>query len=314
MRPLKRYFNPHVKDEKRGLWNVFLWQVGYYNDSQKPLDVPPDFSYPLPEQESSSYAATWINHSTFLVQMDGVHILTDPVWGTRCSPLPLIGPKRQHKPPMSLDELPPIDFVLISHNHYDHLDAPTVKSLSKRFPHITWIVPEGVGAWFVARGMTRIVELSWWKSQELGSEWKVTAVPAQHFSGRRGYDMNSTLWAGWVIENGKKTCYFVGDTGYNTWDFQDIGKKWPSIDLSLIPIGSYAPRKFMAPVHVEPKDAVRIHQDVGSRLSLAMHWKTFRLSDEPAHLPPYDLFLSMQEAGLNPCSFLAPPPGHTIFF
>lgn len=266
---------------------------------------------------------TWVNHSTFLIQIEGVHILTDPIWSDRCSPLKKLGPKRHHPPPFRISELPRIDYVLISHNHYDHLDKDSVLKLFKRFPEITWIVPMGVKAWFLKKGISKILELSWWDEFSIASKshphlnLKVTAVPSQHFSGRRGYDLNQTLWVGWVVECERqkkplKRFYFVGDTGYNHYDFKKIGEKWGSMDLSLIPIGSYSPRKFMSPVHIDPQSAVQIHQEVGSHLSIGMHWKTFRLSDESPHQPPYDLFVSLQKRGIDPLSFLVLEPGHAI--
>lgn len=311
---LKRYQNPYIKNARRSLWDVILWQIGYYNDPNPPPPMPKDFSYPLPTPQHSFYTATWINHSTYLLKMNAVHILTDPIWSARCSPLPFLGPKRQHPPPLSLENLPVIDYVLISHNHYDHLDAPTVDRLFRLFPDITWLVPKGLGNWFRKRKIIRYIECDWWESVSLQPGWRCTAVPAQHYSGRKGIDVNKSLWAGWVIENGEKNCYFAGDTGYNPYDFQAIGGAWKAMDLSLIPIGCYVPRKFMSPVHIEPKDAVRIHQEVGSRLSLGTHWNTFRLSSEPKNRPPYDLFLAMQAAGLDPHTFLAPPPGYPISF
>ncbi len=298
---------------RRNFLDVLLWKIGYYDDPQ-PVQLPPeDFDYPLPARalDPQQPTAVWINHSTFLLSVDGVHILTDPIWSDRCSPLQCLGPVRRHAPPLLLSQLPRIDYVLISHNHYDHLDKKTVLALFFLYPSIVWIVPQGVKKWFVKLGIAQVIELGWWQSAS-DSRLKATAVPAQHFSGRKGYDLNKTLWVGWVVETATRCIYFAGDTGYNAHDFKEIGAKWSKIDLSLIPIGSYVPRRFMSPVHIEPRDAVKIHQEVGSRLSLAIHWKTFRLSDEPLHQPPYDLFMALKQQGLDPASFLAPPPGHAI--
>lgn len=312
MKKASRFVNPHVEELRRTLWDLLRWWTGAYKDPLPP-PVPASFVYPVPSAvfDPKAPSVNWINHSTFLIQIAGVNFLTDPIWSSRC--FRFIGPKRRHMPPVSLDKLPPIHYVLISHDHYDHLDLSTVRALKKLYPEICWLVPLGVKKWFAKEGITNVKELSWWEEVMLG-DFTFTAVPAQHFSGRRGSDLNQTLWAGWVVENKreKKRFYFVGDTGYNPVDFKRIGEKWKYMDLSLIPIGSYSPRKFMSPVHIEPRDAVRIHQEVGSLLSIAMHWKTFRLSDEPMNQPPYDLFLSLQSQGVEPTEFLALEPGHAL--
>lgn len=310
-----RYLNPHIENIRRNPKDFLMWSLGFFRDV--PFEkVPEGFSYPMPDQEFDSKKpwAMWIGHSTYLISVAGKNILTDPIWSNRCSPVPFFGPKRKHSPPMPLDQLPSIDYVLISHDHYDHLDRVTVEKLNSQFPSILWVVPRGVKKWFERMGVKRVIELSWWDEQDIDSAFKVTAVPAQHFSGRKAPDLNKTLWAGYVLEDllTSKTLYFVGDTGYNEHDFKEIGRKFNDIDLSLIPIGAYSPRVFMAPVHVEPKDAVRIHAEVGSNLSLGMHWKTFRLSEEPANQPPFDLFCSMKREKLDPHTFLAPEPGHKI--
>ncbi|NGX27354.1 MAG: hypothetical protein K940chlam6_01288, partial [Chlamydiae bacterium] len=279
-----RYINPHIDNIRRKPRDFLLWSLGYFRDV--PFDrVPEGFSYPIPDLDFDPKKpwAMWIGHSTYLLSVVGKHILTDPIWSKRCSPVPFFGPKRKIPPAIPLEQLPQIDYVLISHDHYDHLDRRTVERLHSRFPNILWVVPHGVKKWFKNLEIKRVIELSWWEEIDVDSIFKVTAVPAQHFSGRKTPDLNRTLWAGYVMEDllTAKIFYFVGDTGYNEHDFKKIGEKFEKIDLSLIPIGAYSPRKFMAPVHVEPKDAVKIHSDVDSKLSLGMHWKTFRLSEEP---------------------------------
>lgn len=306
------FVNPHIENIRRRPKDFALWMLGYFRDQPFEL-VPEGFSYPIPEGEHDPQKpwAMWIGHSTYLISEGGRHFLTDPIWSNRCSPVPLFGPKRKCPAAMPIEALPTIDYVLISHDHYDHLDLRTVERLHERFPDILWIVPHGVKKWFEKQRILKVVELNWWDDVGVDSIFKVSAVPAQHFSGRRSPDINSTLWAGYVVENlvTSKTFYFVGDTGYNEVDFRAIGKQFQNIDLSLVPIGAYSPRKFMAPVHIEPKDAVRIHQDVASKLSLGMHWKTFRLSEEPVNQPPFDLYKAMKENNLDPAAFLAVDPG-----
>jgi N-acyl-phosphatidylethanolamine-hydrolysing phospholipase D len=201
--------------------------------------------------------------------------------------------------------------VLISHNHYDHLDAKTVKHIHAFHPDVQWIVPLGLSGWFRKRGIHAVHELDRWNSYS-AKNCKITAVPAQHFSGRGLFDKNNTFWNGYVVEwrglEGKRF-YFTGDTGYNLIDFKEIGSQWPHMDLSLIPIGTYVPQQFMQPVHCSPWEAVEIHQEVRSKLSIGMHWKTFCLSDEAPEAPPYDLYLSMQARKVSLGTFLALDPG-----
>ncbi len=317
----RRFFNPHVKETRRTIFDVILWKLGHYADPLPP-PIPKDFVYPLPQNilKSEEPTVTWINHSTALVKIDGFHLLTDPVWSKRCSPVSFAGPKRRHSPGIEFSVLPQIDLVLISHDHYDHLDKPTVEALHKRFPKILWLVPAGVKEWFKKRGIENVIELGWWEETEIDFpqfKLRATGVPAQHFSGRSAVGINPTLWLGWVIEfvrqkGENKRLYFVGDTGYNPYDFKAIGARWKAVDLSLIPIGSYSPRKFMKSVHVEPEDAVRIHADVHSKLSIGIHWKTFNLSDEPMQQPPYDLFCALEKQKIDPKTFVALEPGHAI--
>jgi N-acyl-phosphatidylethanolamine-hydrolysing phospholipase D len=312
-----RFLNPHTPKVKRGLWHVLLWQLGYYDEVAPVLPVPEDFAYPnaqLPV-DFSAPTVTWINHTTFLVRLNGVSLLTDPLWSDRCSPLGFIGPKRLFEPPIPLDTLPQIDYVLISHDHYDHLDRKTVIRLAKQYPELTWLVPLGVSRLLRRWGIRRIVELDWWQTYE-AKGLSFTAVPAQHFSGRTLLDSNQTLWCGWVVRDGRpgqqRCLYFAGDTGYNPIDFKKIGGHLGSFDLSLIPIGAYLPRAFMSPVHASPEDAVAIHVDCRSTLSVASHWGTFRLSSESSYQPPYDLYLTLLEKGLPHETFRVLEPGQSV--
>lgn len=284
--------------------DLFLWVMGKYDDDAPKLAPPGDFVYPGTAKcfVRNCPSAVWIGHSTYLIEVGNLVILTDPVWDSHCSPVPLKPFRRYSEPPIALADLPPVDLVLLSHNHYDHLDAKTVKVLHQFHPGVEWIVPEGLGGWFKRKGIGPVKELSWWARHE--GKCAVTAVPAQHFSGRSLWDKNRTHWNGYVVEVGGKKLYFTGDTGYNGKDFKAIGARFGGMDLSLIPIGAYSPQKFMQPVHVNPFEAVQIHQEVKSKLSLGMHWNTFRLSEEPIDRPPYDLYLAMKEKQLSFDSFL----------
>jgi N-acyl-phosphatidylethanolamine-hydrolysing phospholipase D len=314
---LKRFCNPHAAIRHNHFKQVLLWKFGWYNDFGERCAIPKDFIFPCPQETFKREAASvqWINHDTFLISYRGVHILTDPVWSQRCSPIAFIGPKRVHKPPVAIQDLPRIDFVVLSHDHYDHLDRYTVLQLVRKFPDIEWIVPKGVKAWFQRRGIHRVVELAWWESYHSISAGSIrfTAVPAQHFSGRSIFNQNKTLWMGVVVEfDSDKKLYFAGDTGYNSKDFKKIGETWGGFDLSLIPIGAYMPRKFLRPIHADPADAVTIHQDVRSKLSIGMHWQTFSLGDELDLQAPYELFKALQEQQINPNQFRVLEPGHAI--
>jgi N-acyl-phosphatidylethanolamine-hydrolysing phospholipase D len=303
-----RFINPYVEDRKHNLWDVICWHFGYYDEP--PAYPPPDFSYPAkpPSFIPTQPSAVWIGHSTYLIQIDGITFLTDPHLTTYCAPIPIRSLRRRHNPGLEIDELPPIDVILLSHDHYDHLDKKSINLLQRRHPNITCLVPHGLAKWFRRQGIKNVFEMNWGETHQ-NPRFRATAVPAQHFSGRSLWDNNRTLWCGYVVECKGKTFYFVGDTGYNPYDFKEIGNRWPSIDLTLIPIGAYAPRRFMKAIHISPEEAVQLHSDVRSRLSLGMHWKTFWLSDEPLELPPYDLFLAMKERQLPFETFLPIEPG-----
>jgi len=310
-----RFVNPHIKDIKRNLWDAVLWRLGFYREKHPRLAPPRGFFYPANPMSLADPlrpSALWVGHSTFIIQVNGLTFLTDPVFSSYCSPIHFQVFRRQQDLAITIDDLPAIDCVLISHNHYDHLDENSVMQLHRRNSDIIWIVPQRVSNWFKKRGIHTVQELDWNQSHRVNLHCKITAVPAQHFSGRHLWDKNRTLWCGYIVECQDKKFYFVGDTGYNPIDFKEIGKKWPGVDLSLIPIGVYVPQKFMQPVHVNPHEAVKIHCDVGSRLSLGMHWKTFCLSEEPTDLPPYDLYLAMKEQGLAYETFLPIEPGQSI--
>lgn len=313
----KKYINPFQEGVERNLVNWIGFCFGLYDDKFPRPQIPHDFSYPQQTDkiEPSEPKITWVNHSTFLIEIDGLKILTDPIWSKRCSPVKFIGPKRKHPPGIEFDKLPKIDMVLISHNHYDHLDKPTVQKLHKKFPNILWKIPKGMKKWFSRLKIHNVTELNWWdeiKLEEINAS--ITAVPTQHFSGRNPLDFNKTPWNGYVLQfhKPKKTFYFVGDTGYNPVHFNEIGEAFDQIDLSLIPIGTYAPKKFMSPVHISPNEAVHIHREVGSKLSVGSHYLTFPLSKEKRGQPPYDLYLAMEEAELDHNTFRVLQPGQTI--
>lgn len=235
---------------------------------------------------------TYVNHSTFLIQTAGVNILVDPVWSDRVSPVSYAGPKRFRPVGLKFEDLPPIDLVLISHNHYDHLDLETLKKLESQFDP-RFIVPLGVELLLNQEGMDDTYPLDWWESQPIDSDITVHAVQAQHFSARGLFDRDKTLWVGYVIETPAGNVYFAGDSGYGDF-FKKIGQKH-DIKVGLIPIGAYKPRWFMSPMHVDPAEAIQVHKDVGAEISFGMHFGTFPLADDGMDDPANDFAEAIQK-------------------
>ncbi|MBS0623431.1 MAG: MBL fold metallo-hydrolase [Verrucomicrobia bacterium] len=316
---LKGYINPHQKELKRGFIHYLLWQFGYYKDKELLEPIPEGFTFPNPlcQLDADQPQVMWVNHSSYWLRLAGKNFLVDPIWSSRCSPCSFIGPSRHHPTSLTLEELGRVDYVILSHNHYDHLDKKTVLLLHHLYPNITWIVPYKLKKWLIKtlprleRGW--VIELKWWE-QFQSEEFTFTAVPAQHFSGRGLFDRNRTLWMGCVVESTRenKRFYFAGDTGYNPHDFKKIGERFVSMDLSLLPIGVYTPRKFMQPVHINPDEAVQIHQDVGSKLSIGGHWGTFKLSSDCITRPPYDLLCALEKKNCSWENFRVLCPGQKI--
>ena len=270
-----------------------------------PFHVPRvEASTPLPPPPERGIAATWSGHSSVVLQLDGRTYLLDPVWSERVGGVV----RRLTAPGLAWEHLPPVDGIVISHNHYDHLDAATVKRLPRGTPVLC---PTGVGPWFRSRGFTRVHERSWWEAAELDGH-RLTCVPAQHFSGRTLWDRDRTLWGGWVIEGHRGSrAYYAGDSGYFR-GFREIGEAFPGIDLALVPIGAYLPRWFMQPVHVDPPEAIQAFLDSGARTMLPVHWGTFRLADEPLDEPPKALQQAWREKGLDPARLLLPALGERV--
>jgi L-ascorbate metabolism protein UlaG (beta-lactamase superfamily) len=258
--------------------------------------------------------ATWVGHATVLLQTAGVNVITDPQFSERASPVPFAGPKRVVPATPALADLPHIDAVLISHDHYDHLDAASVKALARQpggSPR--FFVGLGTKAWFAEQGITDVVELDWWQSLEFKGV-EVTFVPVQHWSKRTLTDTNQRLWGGWVLRHPGFSFFFTGDAGYSR-DFADIGARFGGVDLAAIPIGAYEPRWFMKIMHLNPEEAVRTHRDVKSRASLGIHWGTFDdLTDESLYEPPAALAREARKAGLAQDEFFVLKHGETRRF
>jgi N-acyl-phosphatidylethanolamine-hydrolysing phospholipase D len=273
--------------------------------------VKPDLAFL--KNNRSEISVTWISHATTLIQVNGLNILTDPVFSDRVSPVSFAGPDRKVPLPVQLAELPRIDIVLISHNHYDHLDRPTVLQLKAQAGgEPLFLVPLGIDDWLKNEGLTKVKAFDWWDQQAvLGLN--VHFVPAQHWSSRSPFDRNATLWGGWVLEHQGFKTYFVGDSGMSK-DFLDIGAKFGGFDVSLIPVGAYEPRWFMKDQHVNPAEAVQIHQDVKSKYSIGIHWGSFELTDEALDQPMVDLPIALKQAQIPAEQFELFKHGQTRIF
>lgn len=248
------------------------------------------------KNNGNATTVTWVGHSTLLIQLDGVNILTDPHWSDRASPVTFAGPKRLMPPGMAFESLPPIDLVLISHDHYDHLDLETVRRLALRH-HPLFLVPLGLKAWFADIAITEVEELNWWESRRVKGV-TVTCLPAQHFSGRTLWDRNQRLWSSWAVSGDTKRIFFAGDTGY--YDvFKEIGNRLGPFDLAAIPIGAYLPRSIMRMTHLTPEEALQLFGDIRGERFMAIHWGTFDLTEEPIEEPPQRLEAEAMRLGLD---------------
>jgi len=252
--------------------------------------------------------ATFINHATVLLQSAGLNFLTDPVWSERCSPFPFAGPRRVHRPGVAWDDLPKIDVVLLSHNHYDHLDVPTLKNIWRRDKPLI-LTGLGVGGFLASQGINAL-ELDWWQQHAVQNHL-IHFVPAQHFSGRSVSDFHRTLWGGFVLQTPTGPVYFAGDTGDGP-HFQQIYDKFGAMRFSLLPIGAYLPRWFMSLVHIGPEEAVNAHRILRSSLSLGIHWGTFHLADESRDQPLRDLACALSSQEVDADRFICLQPGAAI--
>jgi N-acyl-phosphatidylethanolamine-hydrolysing phospholipase D len=315
-----RFQNNDVEFEPKGLAELLKWRRDAWRNG---LPKPPRHATPRVAADlaflhanasagaAMAPALTWIGHASTLLQAGGANLLTDPIFSERASPLRFAGPKRHVPPGLAAAELPRIDAVLISHNHYDHLDVASVKALAAQAggpPR--FIVPLGLAPWFARIGIASkdVVELDWWKSAQVGAV-EIVFTPAQHWSGRSLADRMATLWGGYAIFAPDFHAWFAGDTAYSK-DFAEIHRRFAArqgagrgFDLALIPIGAYEPRWFMRAQHVDPEEAVRIHRDVFAERSIGIHWGTFQLTDEPLDEPPLALQRALRLAGLDDGAF-----------
>ena len=266
---------------------------------------------PPPGPRGEEIVATWIGHATFLLQTTRGNFLTDPMFSPRASPVAWAGPQRVHPPGIAFEALPPIDAVLLSHDHYDHCDTDSLRRLARAHAPV-FVAPLRHHDLLAAAGANRIVELDWWQSHALGGTASVTLTPTRHWGNRLGTPRDHRLWGGFFLTLGTKRLWFAGDTGFDAELFREIGRRCGVPDLALVQIGEYEPRWFMAPMHLNPAEAVQLHGEVGARLSVAMHWGTFQLTDEGRDEPVRALVAARAAAGLQEDEFRVLAPGQSL--
>ncbi|MDT0596424.1 MBL fold metallo-hydrolase [Glaciecola petra] len=315
--------NTYIQDTDKGLLDFF--KMRFLGDEEWADHFALGDTVPVQEVDISALddanknkhsQITWLGHSTFLVQHNGVSLLTDPIFSDRASPTSFAGPQRYVPHAMDYRLLPKIDWVVISHNHYDHLDASSISLLVElseaQDSPIQFAVPLGLAEFMLDNDVKseNLHELDWEQSTQ-NSAVIVQALPSQHWSARGLSDKRNTLWASWVVTINGYKIWFAGDTGYNNVQFKRIGEQLESVDLALIPIGAYAPRWFMQYYHVNPAEAVKIHQEVNSKLSIGMHWGTFPLTAEAPLAPVVELKKQLEKAALDTHTFVTLKVGET---
>jgi N-acyl-phosphatidylethanolamine-hydrolysing phospholipase D len=276
-------------------WSMLTGSAG--GEITPPERVPNNGSFLRTNDRGTFATITWIGHSSLLIQMGQQNFLTDPVWSRRASPVGWAGPERVIEPGLAIEDLPPINFVLISHNHYDHLDLETLKQLAERFPGVQFWVPVGNAELLIENGIEAVFELDWGGSARSG-ELEIVCLPAQHWSQRTPTDRRKALWSSWAVRSAERSFYFGGDTGYFS-AFEAIGKEYGPFDLAALPIGAYEPSAMMQPVHLNPEEAVRAARDLRARQMMGIHFGTFVLTEEPFSEPPVRFRSALEEAGLS---------------
>jgi N-acyl-phosphatidylethanolamine-hydrolysing phospholipase D len=322
--------NNYIEFEPKGLGELLKWK---WNAAREGLPRPPAAPTPHVTPDTAFIQAnaqagammqpalTWVGHATMLAQFGALNLITDPVFSERVSPLSFVGPKRAVAPGLVLTELPHVDVVLISHNHYDHLDDASVRALNAQAGGAPlFVVPLGIKAWMAERDITNVIELDWWQSHTVTSAAgavDIVLTPVQHWSGRGLNDQLQTLWGGYAVFAPDLHLFFTGDTAYSK-DFADIHERFKArqvdgggFDIALIAVGAYEPRWFMRSQHVNPAEAVQIHLDVHAKRSVGIHWGTFELTDESLDEPPQQLAEARRARGLADDAFSVMAIGET---
>ena len=303
---LSDYENTNGKPIEKSFQDLLKWATDDIETKIDYIEISNDWES-LDFEEDDNYGV-WVGHSTFLIKKNGITILTDPVFSDRASPFKNIGPKRLIPPAIPLKQLPEIDFITISHNHYDHLDIRSLKDLYLLNSNTIFLVPAGDKKLLERQKIENVYEYEWWEGY-LSDELKITFTPVQHWSKRGLFDRNKSLWGGWFFEFNDFSIFHAGDTGYSE-DFKSTRMKLGSPKYAFIPIGAYDPEWFMAESHVNPEDAVQIMLDLGAENSFGMHWATFKLTDEDTLEPRERLDAEVKNKKIN--SFIAPIPGSII--
>jgi len=311
----KTFFQPNGNSAGR-IGDLLRWRLGH-RPARWPRHVPLAPQPPPPVPGANEIVATWIGHATWLLQTTRGNFLTDPQFSACAGPLGRFGPRRTHEPGIAFEHLPRIDAVLLSHDHYDHCDEPSLRRLATGHDPL-FVAPLRHHELLAGIGAQRIVELDWWQSHGISPEVTITLTPTQHWSNRLGTPRNHRLWGGFFLTfglgtaAGAKRLWFLGDSGYHANFFPEISRRCGAPDLALIPIGAYEPRWFMAPMHLNPSEAVRVHREIGARRSLAMHWGTFQLTDEGRDEPVEALAAARMEAGVAGEAFSVVVPGASV--
>ena len=303
---LSDYENTNGKPIEKSFQDLLKWATDDIETKIDYIEISNDWES-LDFEEDDNYGV-WVGHSTFLIKKNGITILTDPVFSDRASPFKNIGPKRLIPPAIPLKKLPEIDFITVSHNHYDHLDIRSLKDLYSLNSNTIFLVPAGDKKLLERQKIENVYEYEWWEGY-LSDELKITFTPVQHWSKRGLFDRNKSLWGGWFFEFNDFSIFHAGDTGYSE-DFKSTRIKLGSPKYAFIPIGAYDPEWFMAESHVNPEDAVQIMLDLGAENSFGMHWATFKLTDEDTLEPRERLDAEVKNKKIN--SFIAPIPGSII--
>ena len=341
-RPRNRYYDPskphhrpdgfqnnHGDFKPKSLADVLRWRWNASRQGLPPAPrepiarTPPDLAFIHANAKAGAAmqpAVTWIGHATVLAQVGGLNVLTDPIFSERASPVQFAGPKRHQPPGVALEELPRIDLVVASHNHYDHLDEASIRQLNAQEGGAPlFVAPLGLEGWLRSKGVSRAMELDWWGSHTIhapAGDVEVMLLPSQHWSSRGLHDRMLTLWGGFAVMAPDCHLFYAGDTGYSR-DFTDIRERLAGrqagggFDIALLPIGAYEPRWFMAEQHVNVHEAVKIHRDLGAKRSLGVHWGTFELTDEPLDEPPRQLTVERSAAGVADEDFFVLAIGET---
>jgi L-ascorbate metabolism protein UlaG (beta-lactamase superfamily) len=311
--PLSEHYDgQHFRNRNgtdKSLFDVFNMLLGSLSEAEDwPESVPNPEHGAIVDAVESGIRATYISHSTVLLQVDGLNILTDPVYSDRASPVSFAGPRRVRAPGITLGELPPIDLILISHNHYDHLDTGTLQAILRQQPSQPVVITGlGNGALIKALGFSDVRELDWDTGADIGGV-SIHFVECQHRSGRGLFDQMASLWGSFVLETSAGRIYFAGDSGYSP-HFKEQGDKWGPFTLALLPIGAYEPRWFMADIHLNPEEAVKAHKELRSEQSLAIHYGIFQLTYEGIDAPLEDLRAALNQQGLDSAAFWTLEPG-----